>query len=72
MIRAVWATEISGLGQRSDIDVEGEPLQGAQQPLCVQRNAKIDSRWIYRSSATPEVFEEGFSGCFEAEAFSGC
>ena len=23
--------------------------------------------WIHRSSATPEVFEEGFSGCFEAD-----
>jgi DNA repair protein SbcD/Mre11 len=29
-------------------------------------------RWIHRSSAAPEVFEEGFSGCFEAEGFSGC
>ena len=28
-------------------------------------------RWIHRSSAAPEVFEEGFSGCFEAEGFSG-
>ena len=28
--------------------------------------------WIHRSSAAPEVFEEGFSGCFEAEGFSGC
>ena len=27
--------------------------------------------WIHRSSATREVFEEGFSGCFEAEGFSG-
>jgi hypothetical protein len=24
------------------------------------------SGWIHRSSAAPEVFEEGFSGCFEA------
>src|SRR5512132_1694670 len=23
--------------------------------------------WIHRSSAAPEVFAEGFSGCFEAE-----
>jgi hypothetical protein len=33
---------------------------------------KKSRRWIHRSSAAPEVFEEGFSGCFEAEGFSGC
>jgi hypothetical protein len=27
--------------------------------------------WILKSSATPEVFEEGLGGCFIAEAFSG-
>ncbi len=27
--------------------------------------------WILKSSATPEVFEEGFGGCFVAETFSG-
>ena len=32
----------------------------------------ICSRWILKSSATPEVFEEGLGGCFVAETFSGC
>jgi len=30
-----------------------------------------DVRWILKSSATPEVFDEGLGGCFIAETFSG-
>ena len=31
----------------------------------------VARRWIHRSSATPEVSEEGFGGSLETGAFSG-
>jgi len=34
-------------------------------------NAMVETGWILKSSATPEVLEEGLGGCFIAEAFSG-
>ncbi len=50
-----------------------EVLEGAE---LMQKCFTFDiqtapTRWILKSSATPEVFEEGLGGCFVAETFSG-
>ena len=59
--------------QMDDPDRQDEMLDGIipKNTRKVYRMRKIiGSRWILKSSAAPEVFEERLGGCFVAEAFS--